>query len=135
MAFRVGKGKGARPAGALAGRMVLRMIRRNAVSELDRALGLKILIPYFGSWPSWFPFFLRSCAENPGVEWVLFSDCGTPTPCPSNVRIVEISFTDYCGLVSERLGIDFAPLSSRKLCDIKPALAEVHADHLEGARF
>lgn len=103
--------------------------------EQDQGLGLKVLIPYFGVWPSWFPFFLRSCAENPGIEWLLFSDCGIPGSCPPNVSIVEISFDDYCGLVSERLGIDFAPSSSRKLCDIKPALAEVHAEHLEGARF
>ena len=39
---------------------------------------LLFLIPYFGRWPFWMPFFLQSCRFNPDVQWLFFTDCGTP---------------------------------------------------------
>ena len=65
----------------------------------------------------------------------LFSDCGTPDDLPDNVQIVPISFVDYCQLVSERLGIPFKPANPYKLCDIKPALGHIHAEHLADVDF
>jgi hypothetical protein len=93
------------------------------------------VIPYFGQWPFWMPFFLESCRRNADIDWLLFSDCGMPADVPANVRIEAISYTDYCKLVSARLGIDFAPEQPYKLCDIKPALGYIHADRLEGYDF
>lgn len=96
---------------------------------------VKVLIPYFGAWPVWFRFFLESCAWNPDYRWVIFSDCTPPDDPPANVRIVQVTFSDYCALVSSRLRIAFAPASPYKLCDIKPALGEIHAEELDGADF
>lgn len=88
------------------------------------------LIPYFGKWPFWMPFFLESCRHNPDIDWRFFTDCGIPPDAPPNVRFHELSFTDYCTQVSDRLGIAFAPTSPYKLCDLKPALGLVHADEI-----
>ncbi|MGE6473405.1 DUF6625 family protein [Serratia proteamaculans] len=93
------------------------------------------VIPYFGRWPFWMPFFLESCRRNPDIDWLLFSDCGTPKNLPTNVTIERISFADYCALVSKRLNIQFSPTAAYKLCDIKPALGYIHADRLEGYDF
>ncbi|MBO2925860.1 MULTISPECIES: DUF6625 family protein [Pseudomonadaceae] len=93
------------------------------------------VIPYFGSWPFWFPLFLRSCALNPDIDWLLYSDCGVPDDLPGNVSIEEISYEDYCLLVSQRLQIKFMPRNPYKLCDIKEALGFVHADRLEEYDF
>lgn len=93
---------------------------------------IRFLIPYFGRWPFWMPFFLESCRHNPDIDWLMFSDCGVPEELPPNVMIQEMSFEDYCALVSERLEIDFRPGSAYKLCDIKPALGYIHAEHLAG---
>ena len=96
---------------------------------------LLFLIPYFGRWPFWMPFFLQSCRYNPDVKWVFFTDCGIPAEAPSNVQFRSISFAEYCAKVSARLGIEFQPRSPYKLCDLKPALGYVHADELEGFDF
>lgn len=93
------------------------------------------IIPYFGKWPFWMPFFLESCRKNPSIDWVFFTDCGVPAPAPANTRFIEMSYEDYCALVSRRLVIDFHPPSAYKLCDIKPALGFVHADLLDGYDF
>jgi hypothetical protein len=94
-----------------------------------------MVIPYFGRWPVWMPFFIASCRANPTIDWLLFSDCGKPEDCPDNVRIVETCYEDYCALVARRLGIDFRPGNPYKLCDIKPALGYIHADRLENYDF
>lgn len=93
------------------------------------------VIPYFGRWPFWMPFFLESCRRNPDIDWLLFSDCGVPDNLPPNVRLEEIGYREYCSLVSSRLGIDFSPVHAYKLCDIKPALGYIHEDRLAGYDF
>ena len=96
---------------------------------------IRLLIPYFGRWPFWMPFFLESCRHNPDIDWLFFSDCGVPANLPANVVIEPMTFAAYCQLVSERLGIAFRPQSPYKLCDIKPALGHIHADRLDGFDF
>ncbi len=93
------------------------------------------VIPYFGAWPFWFPFFLARCRANPTVDWLLFSDCGEPADCPPNVRVVATSYVDYCQRVAQRLGIAFAPPNPYKLCDLKPAMGYLHEDDLRGYDF
>ncbi|MEB0044862.1 MULTISPECIES: DUF6625 family protein [unclassified Pseudomonas] len=93
------------------------------------------LIPFFGKWPFWMPFYLESCRRNPNIDWLLFSDCGVPENLPPNVTVEALSFSDYCALVSHRLNIDFQPTAAYKLCDIKPALGHIHADRLQGYDF
>lgn len=88
------------------------------------------LIPYFGRWPFWMPFFLATVRRNPDIDWLFFSDCGIPESVPANVRIQEYSFAAYCQLVSSRLDIHFRPSSAYKLCDIKPALGHIHASEI-----
>jgi hypothetical protein len=80
-------------------------------------------------------FFLAGCARNSDIEWLFFTDCGAPENTPSNVSFIEISYRDYCSLVSERLQISFYPASPYKLCDIKPALGYIHEEHLGGYDF
>jgi hypothetical protein len=94
-----------------------------------------ILIPYFGRWPFWMPFFLESCRRNPDIDWLLFSDCGIPENLPENVRINAIRYEDYCALVARRLKIPFMPENPYKLCDIRPALGHIHADCLKNHDF
>jgi len=93
------------------------------------------LIPYFGRWPFWMSFFLESCRYNPDIDWLFFTDCTPPATSPENTRFVTTSFDAYCKHVSERLGIRFTPNTPYKLCDLKPALGEVHAEELSGYAF
>ncbi|MFB0935234.1 MAG: hypothetical protein QMB52_05640 [Propionivibrio sp.] len=93
------------------------------------------VIPYFGKWPFWFPFFLESCRANPSIDWLLHTDCGIPGNTPANVKIVETTFASYCQRVSDALGIAFEPTNPYKLCDLKPALGYIHRDELGAFDF
>ncbi|MFW9606407.1 MAG: DUF6625 family protein [Pseudomonas sp.] len=93
------------------------------------------IIPYFGRWPFWLPLFLKSCQLNPTVNWILYSDCGEPDLLPTNVRYVEITFSEYCENVSRRLQCDFSPQRAYKLCDVKPALGFIHEPDIQEFDF
>ncbi len=93
---------------------------------------VRVIIPYFGSWPEWFPLFLRTCAANPSFDWLFFSDCTPPAAPPANVQFRPCSLAAYAAHVSSRLGIRFQPESAYKICDMRPTIGCVHAEELEG---
>lgn len=86
-----------------------------------------IIIPYFGQWPFWMPFFIESCRANCDINWLLVGDCAVLKDLPDNVEQRTVDFASYCELISERLGINFKPSNPYKLCDLKPALGFIHA--------
>lgn len=94
-----------------------------------------IIIPYFGKWPFWMPFFIESCRANPNVNWLLLGDCAVLEDLPNNVEQRFFAFVDYCEFVSECLGINFNPSNPYKLCDLKPALGFIHAADVAGYDF
>ena len=89
-----------------------------------------IITPYFGKWPDWMPFYIESCRWNPTINWLFYTDCGIPNNHPSNMKFIEISFSDYKHMVSEKLKIQFDPTSPYKLCDIKPTYGYLHEDSI-----
>ncbi|MEH6564950.1 MAG: DUF6625 family protein [Halopseudomonas sp.] len=110
------------------------MDNMNTTSDITPP-SIRFVIPYFGAWPFWMDFFLAGCARNPDIDWLFFTDCGVPEIAPANVQFIEMPYPDYCDLVSEKLNIDFHPVNPYKLCDIKPALGYIHAEHLAGYDF
>lgn len=105
------------------------------VTKYPVAPSIKFIIPYFGKWPFWMPFFVKSCSYNSSVEWLFYTNCGEPKNYPPNMTFRNIAYEQYCEFVSERLGIDFSPPNPYKLCDIKPALGYIHSADLEGYDF
>lgn len=103
-----------------------------AESQLSK---ICILIPYFGAWPFWMPFFLATCRENSTIDWLIYTDCNVLQDCPANVKVVYLSYEDYCMKVSINLDIHFHPANAYKLCDIKPALGHIHSEELIGYDF
>lgn len=93
-----------------------------------------LIIPYFGQWPEWFELYLLSVAHNP-LDVFFFTDCEIPSEVPDNVHITQITFEDYCTLVSGRLGFTFRPNDTYKLCDLKPFYGIIHQDIVSEYEF
>ena len=107
--------------------------RRNSASGPDAGMrSILILIPYFGRWPEWFPLYLESCRANPSVHWRFFTDCPLPPDPPPNVGFERTDFGAYCERVSQSLGIDLKPARAYKVCDLRPAFGEIHAEAIAG---
>ncbi|WP_425316845.1 DUF6625 family protein [Stutzerimonas chloritidismutans] len=93
---------------------------------MHKTKSIIIIIPYFGQWPFWMPFFIESCRANPDINWLLIGDCPVLERLPDNVEQRGFDFASYCALISERLDINFSPSNPYKLCDLKPALGFIH---------
>lgn len=93
------------------------------------------IIPYFGQWPFWMPFFIESCRANRSINWLLVSDCAPLDALPPNVEQRYVGFEEYCAWISQRLGFTFAPVNAYKLCDLKPVYGYLHEADLKGYDF
>ncbi len=93
-----------------------------------------ILIPFFGKWPPWIDLYIQTCRSNPTIDWIFFTDCGTPDNVPPNVKFINMTFRAFRGIVSEKLGV-VIPGAPYKLCDIKPALGDIFREHIKGYDF
>lgn len=94
-----------------------------------------LVIPYFGPWPRWFSYYLRSCAENPEVDWLFFSDSPAPAGAPPNTRFCRMTWDEFRARTEERLGIRLAAEDTYKICDLKPALGCLFREFLDGYDF
>ncbi|HFD80775.1 MAG TPA: hypothetical protein ENK05_10360 [Gammaproteobacteria bacterium] len=96
---------------------------------------ITLIVPYFGSWPPWFYAFLLSCKWNPSVQWLFYTDCGTPRGAPENVRFVAGSLEGLSALASRKLGFAVNIAHGYKVCDLRPAFGRVFSDYLSGSDF
>lgn len=98
---------------------------------------IAIIIPYFGQFPVWIDLFLYSCnlnyqvTERVTIDWLIFTDDKIPSKVYKNTHFIQMTFTDYCKLVSEKLDIEFSPQKAYKLCDVKPFYGIIHNDYLK----
>lgn len=102
---------------------------------MPKTTSIIIIIPYFGQWPFWMPFFIESCRANPDINWLLIGDCPALEGMPDNVGQRSFDFASYCAFISERLDINFNPSNPYKLCDLKPALGFIHEADVAGYDF
>lgn len=93
------------------------------------------VLPYFGTWPFWFDYFLLSCRYNPTIDWLIISDALPPPDAPNNVTFRTLSFEQYSSIVSDRLDVAFSPSRPYKLCDLKPMYGHVHRADIEHHDF
>jgi len=99
---------------------------------------IAIIIPFFGEWPHWIELFFDSCRRNCSIDFLFYTDCEIPPYKESetnNLHFTEISFTDYCQMVSKRIGLQFAPNNPYKLCDLKPFLGYIHERDIQNFDF
>ncbi len=78
-----------------------------------------IIVPYFGKFPSYFGLWLRSCAINPEIDWLLVTDISSEYEFPANVRVVSWDFASVVHRIQEVLGKDVVVPVPHKLCDYK----------------
>ena len=96
---------------------------------------IAFVICWLGKWPSWFDAFLLSCAANPHVDFLLFTDCEAPAELPANVRLHPTTLADLAHLASRRLGYHVPLETPYKLCDWKPLYGHLFAEELRRYDF
>ena len=96
---------------------------------------IKIINPYYGKWPVWFPMFLLACGHNPKFQFVIPTDCDIPNKFPKNVQFIKSTLSDFEELASSTLNFPVSLSRPYKMCDFRPAFGLMYKDILRDADF
>lgn len=108
------------------------VVRRPDRLSLTRRVALVAV--WFGRLPAWFEVFQLTCARNPEIDWLLFSDQARPSPLPPNLRFLPCSIADFNRRVAT-LGFQATLVHPYKVCDYRPLLSLLFAEALDGYAF
>jgi hypothetical protein len=89
-----------------------------------------LVIVWFGDWPAWMPWFLRSCQTCTGVDWLILSSTAAPANAPTNVHFQTLQREEFEARVAQSLGTPYRFSYGYKLCDLKPAYGDFFSDLL-----
>src|SRR5215207_3261972 len=95
---------------------------------------VRLVVPYFGARPSYFPLVVRSMAANPDVSWLLLTELPVPD-APPNVAVQLCEFEDFARRVRSFFDFEISLERPYKLCDFRPAYGEIFAEELAGYDF
>ena len=84
-----------------------------------------LLYPYYGSWPWYFNFFLKSCKYNPDITFQIITDITPPNSHPENVKFLHKTLKDIEALISKKLSLKINLKHPYKLCDFRPAFGVI----------
>lgn len=93
-----------------------------------------IILPYFGKFPAYFPLFLKSCAANPSIKWLLLTDQATDEiNIPDNYIVKNASFKE----IQDRAELLFgkAPITPYSLCKYKVVYHELFKNEVNDFDF
>ena len=94
-----------------------------------------LIIPYFGTFPTYFPLFLQSCRHNSTIDWLLLTDNRQSYDYPDNVHVVYTDFSTLQAVVQAKFDFPIVLHQPYKLCDYKPAYGYLFSDYLKGYDF
>jgi hypothetical protein len=105
---------------------------QTAVSSFSPSI--RLVVPYFGQRPAYFPLVVRSMAANPDVSWLLLTDQPVPDASP-NVAVHMCSFDHLAKRIQSFFDFEISLERPYKLCDFRPAFGEIFAEELAGFDF
>ncbi len=97
---------------------------------------IALIACYFGPFPLWFPFWMKTCAANPSLDFLIYTDQPEPENVPGNMSFRKTTLAAVRKLAAEKL--DFPALSLErpyKLCDYKPLYGLIFQDDLTAYDF
>ncbi len=106
-----------------------------ATPVMNKNNSICIIIPYFGTWPKWINYFLRSCKYNPTIDWQFFTDCGIPDVNSDNLIFHQMTLREFNELAGAQLNLTVLIRNPYKLCDLKPAYGIIFEEYLKAYDF
>lgn len=86
---------------------------------MKEAIKMVIIGFYYGKFPEWMQYWLKSCADNSAIDFMLVTDIQISN-LPSNVTVVNLSLAQVKDLFEKKLGMQVALSKPYKLCDFRP---------------
>jgi len=105
------------------------------MTHIDGELNICVISAWFGRLPSYLPYFLKTCAANPYIDWMLITDQPLPFPSSENIRIMAMSKISLADLASKQLGFDVTIDDPYKVCDFKPLFGKIFKNQLNTYKY
>lgn len=96
---------------------------------------IKLIIPYYGSWPNYFDFFIESVNRNKIIDVLYVTDLDLPQNCNDSHSILNLNFQELKKLVKAKFPFYINFDSHRKLCDLKPLYGILFQEHIAEYNF
>lgn len=90
---------------------------------------LCIIGVFFGKLPNYFPLWLKSCAYNKNIDFLMFTDQKIEN-FPSNFRLFPYSLDEVREKASKVVGFDVELERAYKLCDYRPIYGYIFEEYL-----
>ena len=97
----------------------------------SRLSSIALVLPYFGTFPNYFPLYLESCRKNPTVDWHIYTDSTVEYNYPDNVIVHQMTFQEFKAKLQQAFDFPLTLESPYKLCDFKPTYGETLAEDLK----
>ena len=95
---------------------------------------IALLICYFGKFPWYFDFFLKTCGSNPAIDFLIITDNIINTQSP-NTQVINMNFEEVIRLIDDNLSVKSSLKGPYKLCDFKPAYGIIFQNLLKKYDF
>ena len=97
---------------------------------------IALLTCWYGEYPWYFPYFIKSCIYNPTIDFIIVTDNMEVIPNkPLNVIVINKSLEELKEEASKKLGFDLNFDKAYKFCDLKPAFGLFFQDIFEKYDF
>jgi len=94
------------------------------------------IIPWFGSWPWYLPYFLHSCKYNSCIDFYIYTDNSVKNDnIPDNVKFINYSLDEFNKDATKSLGFSVNIEHGYKLCDFKPSYGYIYSDVINDYDF
>lgn len=93
------------------------------------------IIPYFGHFNNYFDIWLNSCANNPTIDWLIFTDCKDKHNYPQNVKVENTTFEELKTHFQSFYDFQISLEKPYKLCDYKPAYGDLFYQYIKDYDF
>lgn len=95
---------------------------------------IAIVCCYLGKLPNYFHLWVESCAANPTVDWLFFTD-QTVKDLPENIKIFPADLESLRKRCKEKIAPETILPQAYKLCDYKPMYGVLFEEYLTGYDF
>ncbi|MBK1895376.1 DUF6625 family protein [Chryseobacterium paridis] len=95
-----------------------------------------IVTCWYGKYPWYFPYFIKSCAFNPTIDFIIITDNEEFISAkPTNVKILYKTIDEIKKIASDKLKINVNIDYPYKLCDFKPTYGFIFHEILKEYDF
>ena len=96
---------------------------------------IRLIIPYFGKLPKFFPYFLLTAKRNQKIDFLIYTDQNVDQLEILNAENIEfktLSFDDLRKKVQSKFDFEISLKTPYKLCDYKVAYGFIFEEELKG---